>query len=147
MKVILLKDVSGVGRAGDVKEVSDGYARNFLIGRNLAIAATQSQVDKVQKEKKEHSEKIAREFSRLEKAVKSLQNKSITLKGKANGNNLFAAFRETDIIHKIKEQFGFDLSPKQIKLTESLKSIGEHTAEVRISDQHKAKIRIIIEAL
>jgi large subunit ribosomal protein L9 len=147
MKVILVKDVSGVGRSGDVKEVSDGYARNFLIARKLAIPAAQSQLDKINKEKKEHSEKLARQESRLLDLQNKIHNKSITLKKKANGFRLFAGIHEQDIITEITNRFGVELTPKQIRIINPIKAVGSHTVELLLTDRHKATLTVYVEAI
>jgi large subunit ribosomal protein L9 len=145
MKVILLKDVSGVGRAGDVKEVSDGYARNFLIGRNLALPATQSQLDKVNKEKQEHADKLARQESRMAELQGKVNRKSISLKKKASGTRLFAAIHEQDIITGIAAKFGIELAPKQIKIINPIKTVGSHAVELKLTDRHTAHITVQVE--
>jgi large subunit ribosomal protein L9 len=146
MRVILTNDVSGVGRAGDIKEVSDGYARNFLIGRNLALPATQTHVDKLQKEKKEHGEKLARQEIRLQKLQKEINGKSILIKQKANGVKLFAGVHEEDIIDEIKAKFGVELLPKQVLIPKPIKLIGSHQVELKLTNRHNAAIIVIVEA-
>jgi large subunit ribosomal protein L9 len=147
MKVILVKDVPGVGRAGDIKEVSDGYARNFLIARKLGVAATQPQVDKILKEQKEKHDKVEKEQANLKKVAAALDGKSISIKRKANGQTLFAAVREQDIITAIQEKFGVEISPNRLHLDSHIKSLGQHTAQIVVSPQHKATIVITIEAI
>lgn len=147
MKVILTKDVSGVGRAGDIKEVSDGYARNFLIGRGLAVVASQAQQDKVNKEKREHTEKLARQEARLVELQNKINHKPITLKRKANGSKLFAAIHEQDIINEIKAHFGVELLPKQIRILNPIKTIGSHAVDLKLTDRHKATVTVDVEAL
>ena len=91
MKVLLTKDVSGLGRAGDVKEVSDGHARNFLIPKHLALPATSEILRQVQKEEGEKQAKLAREQERFLAFKKKVEGRAVLLKGKAQGQNLFAA--------------------------------------------------------
>lgn len=147
MKVILTKDVSGVGRAGDIKEVSDGYARNFLIGRNLALPASQSQIDKINKEKKEHVEKIARQEAKLVQLADKISGHQITLKKKTNGAKLFAGVHEQDIIKEIQAKFGVELAPKQITIINPIKTTGKHSVELKLTDRHKASITVNVESL
>jgi large subunit ribosomal protein L9 len=147
MKVILTKDAPGVGRAGDIKEVSDGYARNFLIGRGLAVPASQSQVDKISKEKREHSEKLAKQEAKLAALQGKIHNKAISLKKKANGTSLFAGVHEQDIISEIKARFGLELLPKQVKILNPIKTTGSHAVELKLTDRHKATVTVNVEAL
>lgn len=145
MKVILIKNVSGVGHAGEIKEVSDGYGRNFLIGRKLAVVATQSQLEKIAKEKKEHDGKLARQEAKLVELQNKINNKSILLRKTANGEKLFAAVHEPDIIKEIYKQFGLELQPKQIKILNPIKTIGSHTVELKLTDRHAARLTVKIE--
>ena len=102
MKVILTKDVAGLGRAGDVKEVSDGYARNFLLLKHQALPATVQSLGKLQKEQQEKQAKIAKEVERARALKNKLDGKTLTLKGKANGENLFAARERTALRHLVE---------------------------------------------
>ncbi len=147
MKVILTKDVSGVGRAGDIKEVSDGYARNFLIGRNLAVIASQSQLDKINKENREHQEKLSRDAQKLVDLQNKINGKSILLKKKAGGQGLFAAVREQDIIVEVENRFGIELKPKQVIILNPIKTVGSHAVELLLTPNHKAKVTVQVEAL
>jgi large subunit ribosomal protein L9 len=147
MKVILTNDVPGIGRAGDIKEVSDGYARNFLMRQNKAVPATQTQVDKINKETREKTEKKAREDDRAAKLEKDLQTRHMIFKRKANGDKLFAAIHEQDIINEIKLHFGAELKPKQVKILRPIKTVGNHAVELRLTDANWTPIKIIVEAL
>jgi large subunit ribosomal protein L9 len=146
MKVILTSDVPGIGRAGDIKEVSDGYARNFLMRQNKAVPASQSQVDKIQKENKEKDEKKARETAKALKLQKDIQNRPIIFKRKANGDKLFAAIHEQDIINEIKLHFGVELKPKQVRIPNPIKAVGSHQAQIKLTDNNSTPIKIIVEA-
>jgi large subunit ribosomal protein L9 len=147
MKVILLKDVSGIGRAGDIKEVSDGYARNFLMPKNLATAATLPQVEKIAKEKKEKDQKLAREAERLEKSKNLLESKPFTIRSKANGKHLFAAIHEDQIASLVSERLGFDFNPKRVHIEKPIKDLGLHKVIVKLSEKLTAKINLSVESL
>jgi large subunit ribosomal protein L9 len=145
MKVILTKDVPGVGRAGDIKEVSDGYARNFLIGRKLGVAATQPQVDKINKEHKEQADKQARQEAKLAELQNRISNKAVSVRKKASGTKLFAAVHEQDIIKQIAAQFGVELAEKQVKILNPIKTTGSHAVELKLTDRHAARITVNVE--
>src|SRR6185436_20304048 len=104
MKVLLTKDVPNLGRSGDVKEVSDGYARNFLIQKHLALPATAEILNKVQKEQAEHQAKITRDHEKFLKLKHKLEHQTITLKAKANKTSLFAAIHADEIAKALAEQ-------------------------------------------
>lgn len=147
MKVILTKDVSGVGKAGEIKEVSDGYARNFLVGRNLAMPATESQVGKINKEKKEKADKTARQEEKLNQLHRQIDKQEVLIKMKANGQKLFAGVHEQDIIREIGVKFGVELLPKQVKIINPIKTTGKHAVELKLTDRHKANITVNVEPI
>jgi large subunit ribosomal protein L9 len=145
MKVILIKDVTGVGRAGDIKEVSDGYARNFLINKNLAVLATETQVHKIYKEKQEKSDKQVRQEAKLTQLQSKIDGKSILIKKKASSGKLFAGVHESDIITEVNNKFGVELLPKQIKILTPIKTLGSHQIQLKLTDRHIAKVIVNVE--
>jgi len=147
MKVLLVKDVPKLGRIGQIKEVSDGHARNFLIPRHLALPATEAVLSKVQKEEKEKQAKLAKAHDKLLAIKNKLAGKTIELKGKAEGKNLFAGIHEMDIVKALTQKYGVELAREAINLTHALKALGEHQVEVKLSDQIKFNINLKIEAI
>jgi large subunit ribosomal protein L9 len=145
MKVILTKDVTSLGRTGDVKEVSDGHARNFLIPRHLALPATSEVLAKVQKEQQEKQTKLVRDVEKLLKIKNRINGKSITIKAKASKTILFAGLHEKDIAHAIGETLGIEVSPESIILPESVKSIGIHQVMVRFAKDVEAVVILKVE--
>lgn len=146
MNVLLTKDVPGLGRAGDVKNVSDGHARNFLIPKHLALPATRSLLAKTQKEEAEKQAKIAREQERMLQLKKKLEGKTFVIKAKVQGKNLFAAIHEDQIAQLISEKTGVVISPTLINLSKPLKSLGLHEVEVRFAPGVAALVRLNIES-
>ncbi len=137
MKVILLQDVSGVGKKLDVKNVADGYALNLLIPKGLVREATKGSLKKAEAERArlEAERKIHEDL--LVKNLSALEGKSIHISENANEKgHLFAAIHEKEIANKLKEELRVEVLPEFIKLKEPLKSIGEHTIEVRVHDKH-----------
>jgi large subunit ribosomal protein L9 len=147
MRVILTKDVAGIGRAGDVKEVSDGHARNFLIPRHLALPATTEALTKIQKEEGEHQAKVAKEKERFIQLKNKLENKSVTLRAQASKNHLFAAIHEKEIAKAIFEKLGVEVSPDIIKLKNQVKSLGQHEVEIRFAKDMSAVVRLNVESI
>lgn len=146
MKVILTKDIPGSGRAGDIKEVSDGYARNFLIPKHLALPASSEILSRVQKEESEKQTKIAKEQERFVQLKKKLENKIIKLKAKANKTNLFAAVHEVQIAKAINDTTGAEIGPDIIFIKKPIKSLGEHEVEIRFAKDHIASVKLVIES-
>ncbi len=146
MKVILTKDVAGLGRSGDVKEVSDGHARNFLLPRRLALPATTQALQKLQKETEEHQVKVAKDHERALTLRNKLEGKTFAIKARAQGKNLFAALREKDLAQVVMEKSGVEISPEMIIVSKPLKSIGLHSLEIRLAKDIKALVSLNVEA-
>jgi large subunit ribosomal protein L9 len=147
MKILLTKDVQGLGRAGDVKEVSDGYARNFLLPRHFGLPATSSVLAKVQKEEQEHQAKVAKQQEVFEQLKQRLVTKTFTIKAKAEKNTLFAAVKESQIAAAIKDKLTLEISPDQIIIKSPIKTLGKHEAEIRFAGNAKTIIQLDVRAL
>lgn len=147
MKVLLTKDVPSLGRAGEVKEVSDGYARNFLINRHLALPATAEVLDRVQKEQTAHQAKVAKDHERFLKLKHKLEHKTFTIKAKAEKNSLFAAIHERQIATLLSEAAGIEISPETVRLEKPVKSLGKHQAEIRFAKNLTALVNLEVIAL
>ncbi len=146
MKVILLKDVKTIGKAGEIKEVNDGYARNFLIKKGLCKEATAEGIN-VANQKRQ-----AEEFKRAE-AVKfalDLQQKmkgmSITLKVKCGASGkVFGAVTTAQISDKLKE-LGYDIDKKNISTDGVIKTIGNFDLTIKLMPETTVKITLVVEA-
>lgn len=134
MKVILLKQVPNVGQKYDVKNVSDGYALNFLFPNNLAEAATDSTVKRVLSNKaKEDAEKAVRE-DLLMKNLKDLEGVQIKVAEAANAKgHLFAGIHSAEVSAFIKKQTGLDIPAEYIQLEKPIKEVGDHSVGVSIN--------------
>jgi len=147
MKVLLVKDVQGLGKSGEILEVSNGHARNFLIPKHLALPATSGVLQKVQKEEQEKQDKFSREAEKLANLKNNLENKTFVIKAKGEKQNLFAAVHEKDIAKAVNEKMGTEISPDAIKISEPIKKIGEHAIEILFSNNIKVKVKLIIESI
>lgn len=145
MKVILAQDVAGLGRAGDVKEVSDGHARNFLLPKRLALPATTAALERLQKEELERQAKFKKQEEKFAALKSALESKTFTIKGRAEKQHLFAAIHETQIAKAINEKLGLELTPDQIVLEKPIKSLGLHEAEIRFAEKLKAKVKLEVK--
>jgi large subunit ribosomal protein L9 len=142
MKVILSKDVSGLGRKGQIKEVSDGYARNFLVARHLALPATASALAQIQKEEGEREDRVKKQEALSHELKKKIDGKSITVSGRAEGNRLFAAIHEDKIAQAINEKFHLAILPKQVIIKQAIKTLGQSQAEIKLTDSLHATVKI-----
>ena len=147
MKVLLSKDVSGLGKAGQVKEVSDGHARNFLFPKHLAMPATTAVLAQVQKEEKEKQEKIKKQEERLLKLKNKLEGKTVVIKAKSSGKNLFASLHQDQIALALTEKLGIEISPQLLTMDKAIKTLGLHVLELKLSELQKVKINVNIEAI
>lgn len=141
MKIILSQDVSGLGRKYDVKEVRDGYARNFLIARGLAEPATAAKIEaaKIKEKQMEQLKKVDEDI--LEKNLQELEGLKLSIEEKANEKgHLFAGIHKEEISKILKEEKHIDIPADMINLEQPIKEIGEHKISVRPLGE-KAKAR------
>ena len=132
MKVIFLQDVKGSGKKGDVKEVADGYARNFLIGKGLAVEATAKNMSDLagKKSSEQHKADVAKQEA-LEAAAK-IKDKKVVCRSKAGqGGKLFGSVTAGNIADLIEQQLGVKVDKKKVSLSAEIKSFGIYTAEVK----------------
>jgi len=132
MKVILLQDVPGTGRKYDVKEVKDGYGRNFLIARNLAKPATAQAIKKLEEQKKIFDEEKKIQEDLLEKTLAGLENLKITIDAKENEKgHLFAGIHAKEIKEALKKQHHLEIPEDMIELNKPIKETGEHKIKIK----------------
>lgn len=147
MKVILLKNVPKVGQKYDIKQVSDGYALNFLIPQKLAEVATVSAVKKVEtlKAADASSRKVQEEL--LFKNLKQVNETKIEMSGKANDKgHLFSGIHKEEIVIALKTQAHLDLLPEFIDLSKPIKEVGEHKISVKVGDK-SAEFGLVVKAI
>ena len=143
MIVILKEDVKGTGKAGEVLKVSDGFARNMLLKKGLAVEATQANLRSLEKQKalKIQQEKENRE--RAQSQAETLKNKKIVIKTKAGaGGKLFGSITSKDIADAIKDQLGIDIEKKNIELANPLKQLGSFDVAVKLYHEIKGEIKV-----
>ena len=143
MKVILLEDVKGKGKKGDIIEVADGYGRNVLIAKKQAVEANVNNLNTL-KLQKANEEKIAKERFEEAKALgERLAKKTVTIAVKVGKDNkMFGSVSNGDIAEAIKGTLGLDLDKKKIELKEPIKSLGEYLVDIKLHPQVKTKINI-----
>ncbi len=143
MKVLFVKDVAGQGRRGELKEVSEGYALNFLVKRGFATIAT----EKVQKEY-ENKAKVAGEVAQKQEARVlaqkiDIEKRTFELRAKTGADGkLFGAIREKDIAEAVSLKVGFEIDKHSIVLASPIKNLGTHEAVLELSKTTSAKIKL-----
>lgn len=143
MIVILKEDVKGTGKAGEVLKVSDGFARNMLLKKGLAVEATQATLRSLEKQKalKIQQEKENRE--RAHSQAETLKNKKVVIKTKSGeGGKLFGSITSKDIADAIKDQLGIDIEKKNIELANPLKQLGSFDVAVKLYHEIKGEIKV-----
>jgi len=145
MKIIFLKDVPKKGKKYEIKDISDGYALNFLIPNRLAEAATKEAIKKVEFIQ---SQDMAVRKVREDLLIKSLEKISasaITLLGKANEKgHLFAGIHTVEIVAEVKRSLHLDLDPEFIVLSKPIKEVGEYKIEIKVQDK-SAILKVVIQ--
>ena len=144
MVVILLKDVKGTGKAGDVVKVNDGYARNMLIPKGLAKEATQGNVRNLEKQKAIAEEKRAEEKAAAQKKADELEKIILTVPSKGGENGkLFGSVTSVDIAKALQDQEGITIDKKKIEMPEGpIKQAGTSQVIVKLYQDVSAKIRV-----
>jgi large subunit ribosomal protein L9 len=146
MKVVLLEDIPGRGRAGQMKEVSKGYAKNFLLPRGLALIATPSIVKQVESrlEKEKLEESIDRE--RLVELAQQIEGKEIRFKARMGARErLFGSITAADVAEELSRAIGSVVDKKKIDLEKPFRQAGSHEIAVKLASDIKPKITVVIE--
>ncbi len=144
MKVILLKDIPKIGKKYESKEVSAGYARNYLIPNKLAEVANKKALEKVELLRSLHEEKIREENKKLGKKLTEISGATITIKAKANDKgNLFAGITAETILAEV-QKIAPEAREDNIVLKKPIKEIGEHTVQMTVQDK-TAEFTVVIE--
>jgi len=144
MEVILISDVKNLGKRGELKSVSDGYAQNFLFPKKLAAIATPEAIEKIKLEQKKIQEQEIELEKNLRKTALDIQNKKIILKAKAEKGKLFGRVGTREIANELKKQ-NFNISEKSIILKDPIKTVGEKEVLIDLGKNIKTKITVIVE--
>jgi len=147
MKVILLQDVKGKGKKGQMLEVSDGYARNFMLPKKMAIEATPDAINTMRMNDKATQERIAREKAEALAVSKKLREMTVVVKAKGGGaGRLFGSVTNAEIADALAKQ-GVKLDKRKIVLNETIKNVGTYTATCKLGYEITAPLTVKIEEL
>lgn len=148
MKVILLQDVKGVGKKDQVIDAADGYVRNFLFPKKLAVEANKQNMAGLEKKQATQKAQQAQDLADAKELKTTLESKTIKLKLKTGGGDrLFGSVTNKEVATALKEQEGIDIDRKKINLPDTIRTLGAHKAEVRLHTDVLARLNINIEAL
>ena len=146
MKVIFLKDVKGSGKKDEVKEVAEGYARNFLIPRKLAEIATAEVLNRVNKEKKFEDEKRKTELQNARELIEKLGKEDFTIQTKGKDGKLFGSVGPKEIVAHLSQK-GYNVSEEEIVTREHIKQAGKYKIKIKLLREIEGGINLIVEAV
>ncbi len=144
MRVILLQDIDNLGKKYEVKEVKNGYARNFLIPKNLAKPASKAAMKWLENQKEKEAKKAEEELKKIQGFASSIDGQEIIIPVKiGQENQLFESINAQKISDKLKE-LGFEIKKSQIDLSEPVKDLGEFPVKIKFTHNLEAEIKLII---
>ena len=148
MKVILLEDVKSVGKKGELVNAGDGYAKNFLFPKKLAVEATKSNLNDFELKQKAEAKRKKEELEQAQNMAKELENKTVTVKVKTGENGkLFGSVTNKEVAEEIVKQTGMEIDKKKVSIGDPIKMVGERTAVIKLHPKVSAEITIkIVEA-
>jgi len=147
MKVLLIKDVKSLGKAGEIKEVKEGYGRNFLIAKGFAKLATKDVIKEWEEEQKKKEEELKLEIYELNKEKEVLEKLNITVEKKLGANgHLYGAVTKEDIANALKAQSKIEIDKKKIDV-KNIKEVGEHTVDIKLGHGIHAKLKINVKGI
>lgn len=145
MKVVYTKNNNKGINAGEVKEVADGYAQNFLLPKGLALPATEENINKVKSGKKRKEKEFVLSMAKTEKLAKQLDGLEINFKENANEKGtLFAAISEKEFCRELEKR-NIKVNPKNLKLNQRIKEVGQHEVIVELNHGLGAKVNVAVE--
>ena len=146
MKLILLEDVKSVGKKGDLINASEGYAKNFLLPKKLAVEATKSNLNDYELKQKADAKRRHEELEKAQETAAALKDKVVTIKVKTGGNGkLFGSVTNKEVADAIVEQTKLEIDKKKVSIGDPIKMVGERTAVVKLHPKVSAEVTIKIE--
>ncbi|HPV02567.1 MAG TPA: 50S ribosomal protein L9 [Clostridiales bacterium] len=147
MKVILKQDVKGLGKKDDLVNVSDGYARNFLFPKGLAVEANESNLNIVKTRKEAEKSRRDKELAQARKLAEELRNVEVVIRAKTGENGkLFGSITSKDISDKLKEDFGMDIDRKKLVMPDAIKATGTYEIDVKLYPEVSGRLKVRIES-
>jgi|YelNatPaOPRAMG01_1025707.scaffolds.fasta_scaffold54807_3 large subunit ribosomal protein L9 len=146
MKVILLSDVAGTGQAGQIKEVSDGYARNYLFPKGLARPATPEAIRQAEEEQAQAERRRQRELARARLLAEQLHNLTVHFRAKVGEQDLlFGTITASDIAEAIREKIGVAVDRRKIEVGDPIRRPGIYSIPIRLAADLEPRINVVVE--
>lgn len=146
MQVVLKKRVPKLGNENDVVNVKIGYARNFLFPQALAIPATKQALVDTKTLKAKMVQKMEAMLENAKEIADKIKELTITFKEKARDEKLYGSIKEADIVNALTDQHKIELKKEMVKMSEHLKTLGEHKVKIELTDQISTTLKVVIEA-
>lgn len=148
MKVILTQDVKGQGKKGEIINASDGYARNFLLPKKLAIPADEGNMRNWQRNKDKEDAKAADDLAKAQALAKQLKDQKFVLKAKTGeGERLFGSITNKDVAEAMEAAFDVKIDKRNVEMEDHIKVLGDYKIKVKLHAQVKTEIVVSVEAL
>jgi large subunit ribosomal protein L9 len=148
MKVIMIKDDKKVGKKGEIVNAKDGYARNFLIPKGIAVEATPENLKNLERERKHQADLDAQVLTEAKELAAQIESKSIEIKIKAGENGkLFGSVTTKEVSQEYKAQHNIDIDKKKVELKEPLKTTGTHEVNIKLHTEVTAKAKVIVTGI
>jgi len=145
MKVVFLEDVPNVANAGDIKEVKDGYGRNFLLPRNLAVLANSQTTNIVEAQRRAKAKKQSEDESRLDELAQQLDGVEVNLKAKVGAKDrLYGSITSADIASELESTTGIVVDKRKIELDEPIHRLGSYEVAIRLGKDIIPKIKVTV---
>jgi large subunit ribosomal protein L9 len=148
MKVILLEDVKALGKKGQVVNVNDGYARNFILPKKLGVEATNKNMNDLKLQKANQDKVAAEKLADAKMLAEKLEKSSIEIKIKAGtGDKVFGSISAKEIAAEVSNQLGLEIDKKKVQLPEPIKTMGEHTVTIKLHTEVTATLKVEVKPL
>lgn len=148
MKVIFLKDVKGKGKKGEVKNVADGYAQNFLLKQGLAVEATNANMSTLDAKKRKEEKEAEQELENSKKLKEALEALTVNLKAKSGeGGRLFGSITSKQIAEELQKAHGFKIDKRKFELHDAIRALGHTNVPVKLHPQVTATLKVHVTEL
>ena len=143
MKIILLQNIKSLGKIGDIKDVAEGYAQNFLFPKKLAEVATEEAVKNAELQKEQVKKAAEENLKKIRELAEKLKNRKISLKSKAKNGKLFGSISAKNIAEALQKE-NLEISEKSVMLNEAIKKVGEYKIKIELDFGIKTEINLEI---
>lgn len=147
MKVLFVKEVPGTAKAGDVKDVSPGYARNYLLPKRIAVVADDRMVEQIKQKEEAVRRRAEKALNQARDAAARLKKLTVTIYAKTGeGGRLFGSVTNADIATQLKREAGLDIDKRKIEVDPPIKSLGPHEVTVQLHTEVSETLRVVVAA-